>query len=276
MLIQPQKGIIRVQSNCGSGPAVGTTAVTTSGTASVKGTPAELISATAFDAFWMTVVAYAYGATNVACNCCLDILAGAATEDVLIPNLLAGECGSSGWNNAVGPVRWDFPLYVPAGTRIAAQAAGERLNANVYVQVFLYGGWSVPGFKVGSRVTTYGVGTVPNGTAFTPGATTYGAWAEIAAATSRDHFAFVLSVQKGAAQAGVVSGWNGVELGIGAATEQSLLGQWIGHSYATTDRTATAINSVIYANVPSGTRLVVRGARGGSASGRSAAVHALS
>src|SRR3990167_4779725 len=172
MLWVPQKGILRVQHNTGAvGTATPGTSVTTGASSATKGTPAEIFAATSFDAYWLTVIASDYGAAAASSSGCLDILTGEATEEVLIPNLLMGGCGRMGSAIVVSPKRWDFPLYIPAGSRLAARAAGLRLSTAMRVWLFLYGGNGSPPFRVGSKVVTYGVTTVPHGVAITPGET---------------------------------------------------------------------------------------------------------
>lgn len=201
MLWVPQKGsFVRLHNTGTVGSITCGTSVTTGAAASTKGTPAELISAAnnTIDTYWITVVAYAYGNTATDSQGALDILVGAATEEVLIPNLLMGFCGTQALGMGRGHKTWQFPLYIPAGTRIAAQAAGQRVSTALRVCVYLYGDNGLPPFRVGRKVTTYGMGTVPFGTTIVPGASgAEGSWTSITASTSEDHFAFVPSFQPG-------------------------------------------------------------------------------
>src|SRR5262245_10721750 len=113
MLWVPKKGILRVESNVGSaGTLEPGTVVTTSGSANTKGTPAELSASTAFDAYWVKIQAWGYAAGGVASQGSMDILVGAATEEVLIADLLMGYCGGGGTSAGNGPKMWDFPLYI--------------------------------------------------------------------------------------------------------------------------------------------------------------------
>src|SRR6188508_826549 len=149
VLWTPQKGIWRVQHNTGTvGTTDPATLVTTGASSSVKGTAVELISSTSFDAYKVIIMASGYGTSAISTMGCLDILVGAAPEEVLIANLLMGFCGSY-FIRDHGPKIWEFPLYIPAGSRIAAQAAGERVSTAFSVQIFLYGGYGVPSGPVG-------------------------------------------------------------------------------------------------------------------------------
>lgn len=278
MLWVPQKGIIRTESNVTAGGAASPgTSVSTSGSASVKGTPAELISSTSFDSYWMTIIATGYAFATTASQGSIDILIGASTEEVLIADLLMGYCGFMGSDSAKGPKRWDFPLYIPAGQRLSVQAAGARVSTALVVAIYLHGGSGMPYGRVGTSVTTYGITTVPDGTAITPGATgAAGSWTEITSATSKAHFAFVPSFQL----TGDTTTNNRnlqVDMGIGAATEEQ-----IGPSYEFSSSSGEVVNGPhntfpTYHDVPSGTRLVMRASNSAGNDGAyNGVIHAVS
>lgn len=258
MLYIPHHGIIRTEDNIAqTGTATPGTSVTTGAAAATKGTPAELIASTAFDAYWVTILASNYGAAGVACQGAMDLLIGAATESILIPDLLFGHAGSYG-AAAKGPKIWEFPLYIPAGSRLAVQAAGARTSTALRVQIFLRGGNGYPSDKVGTRVTTYGMGTVPRGTAITPGASgATGAWTQITASTSEDHFAFVPSFQA-ATDVSISNAMYTFEIGTGSATEELISWPYV-FCGDTTESMSGPVNSYpTFIDVPSGTRLAAR------------------
>ena len=267
MLWTPQKGIVRVQHNTGTvGTLTPGTSVTTGAAASTKGTAVELIASTSFDAFWVTIMAAIYGAAGSASEGSMDILTGAATEDILIPNLLMGYCG--GMDGAgKGPKRWDFPLYIPAGTRLAAQAAGALTSTAMQVWIFLYGGNGIPPFRVGTRVTTYGMGTVPNGTAITPGISgAEGSWTEIVASTTYDHFALVPSFQPSADSTINIRAY-ALDLGVGAATEEEIMRSYW-YSADNGERMEGPLNSMpCFQDIPAASRLVMRVSNSGANDG---------
>jgi hypothetical protein len=255
MLWVPKKGKLRVEHNVGTvGTSTLGTSVTTGGTEATKGTPAEMIASTAFDAYWVRILASRYGTATVTSAGSMDILIGASTEEVLIADLLMGFCGGA----PVGGKTWDFPLYIPAGSRLAVQAAGERTATAFQCAVWLYGGDGYPPWRPGGKVTTYGMGTVPNGTTLTPGATGAedDAYVEITASTTSDHFAFVPSFQSSADTTTQDRGY-AVDIGIGSATEQ-LIGEYYFQS-SVNEFYAGPLNSMpIFQDVPSGTRLAMR------------------
>jgi len=282
LLWVPGKGDLRVEHNTG---AVGTTtpgsSVTTGAASSTKGAPVELFASTAFDAYWIAIYASHYGASATASAGCLDILTGAATEEVLIPDLLMGYCGGSHASasvNTLGGKIWQFPLYIPAGSRIAARVAGARLSTAMRVAVYLYGGHGVPPFRVGSKVTTYTVTTVPNGVTIVPGASgAEGSWTELVASTSEDHFAFFPSLQVQGDT--TISPWKNiaVDLGQGAAPEEQI-GEGFWFSLDQLESMGGPWPSMpVFKDIPSGTRLVMRASSSGAVDSQyGAAIHAVS
>lgn len=278
MLVIPQKGRILMEQNTGSvGTATPGTAATTDGASSAtKGTPAEIFAATSFDAFWITIIASTYGTSATASKGAMDILIGAATEEVLIADLLMGQCSSLAVSSG-GPRQWNFPLYIPAGSRIAVQAAGERLATAVRVWVYLYGGTASPNFRVGGKVTTYGMGTVPTGTAITPGASgAEGSWTEITASTSQDHFAIMPSFQLGT-DTNTTAQPITVDVGFGAATEESIMeGYW--YKIDAAEQMGGPWPAFpCFQDIPSGSRLVMRASNtGANDTGYNGVLHCVS
>jgi len=259
MLWVPQKGILKLDHNTG---AVGANpygaSVTTGAAAATKGTPVQLIASTAFDAYWITILAGGYGLAATDSQGALDILTGAATEEVLIANLLMGFCSPTDSATGVGPKVWNFPLYIPAGTRIAAQAAGQRVSTAMRVSVFLYGGDAMPPFRVGRKVTTYGMGTVPFGTTIVPGASAAeGAWTQITASTTEAHFCVVPSFQCGT-DTTLTRLMYAYDIGLGAATETEMIQSYW---FAATDNEmmrGPENPMPAFFDIPSGSRLAAR------------------
>lgn len=279
MLWIPQKGDLRVEHNLtGTGAGVPGDAVTTHATESTKGTIVELIASTSFDAYWVRIMAFNYGVAGTASAGALDILIGAATEEVLIADLLMGNCGEgSSSGNGDGKV-WDFPLHVPSGSRLSARAAGERVTTVVQVVVFLYGGDGSPPFRVGSKVTTYGMGTVPFGTTIVAGESgNDGAFTQITASTAVDHFAVFPSYQV-QSDTSVQQNWHTLGIGVGAATEDEIAGDYLYHSNSSETLNGPINPMPTFHNIPASTRLTARNAIDGTANASQYGVvlHALS
>lgn len=248
---------------------------TSGSSASIKGTAVQLIASTAFDAYFLRVIASGYANSTIASQGALDILIGSSPETVLIPDLLMGYCGGLGAFK--GPKVWDFNILIPAGSRLAAQAAGNRLSASVRVGVYLYGGHGYPPFRVGSKVTTYGMTTVPNGTAITPGTSgAVGAFAEITPSTTEDHFAMVPSFQVSASTGVSLLNFT-VEIGSGAATEEVVSPPF----WYSTDSTETMDGPYnpmpVFQDIPAGTRLAMRASASGTPNPNyNGVIHAIS
>lgn len=277
MLWVPQKGVLRKEDNMGAvGSATPGTSVTSGAGATAKGTITELIAATAFDAYLVRVYGIVCGISATASEAALDIYTGAATEDVLIPDLLLGYAGGDAATNFSGWKMWEFPLYIPAGTRLSAAIASVRLSTAMRVGIELIGGDGYPNFRVGSKVTTYGMGTLPNGTTVTPGASgAEGSYVQMTASSSADHFAFVPSYQLTADT--TCNNRNiQVDIGVGAATEEQI-GSWWFVTNAAEGMGGPFNATPAYQDVPSGTRLAMRASNSGANDGGyNGCIHAVS
>jgi len=267
MLWVPQKGVVRHGSS-------GIVQVTTGASSGTKGSVVELIASTSFDAYWVLVYVRNYANAGSASEGAMDILIGAATESILIPDLLVGYCGAS--TNGFAGKSWLFPLYVPAGSRLSARAAGARTSTNIATRINLYGGLGLPQTRVGTRVTTYGV-SVPNGTTITPGeSSAEGSWAQIVASTSEDHFCFVPSFQL-QADSTINNRAYEVEIGIGAATEEAIGPDFIFGTDSSENMFGPANQFPVFAEVLVGTRLVMRASNSSTNDGGyGGAIHAVS
>jgi hypothetical protein len=278
MLVLPQKGLIRHQHNWGTvGASPFGTSVTTGASSSTKGSATQLIASTDFDAYWIEVFAADYDSDVNASQGCMDILIGSVTEEVLIPDLLMGYCSGPETSRWTTPKTWAFPLYIPAGSRISARAAGVRTSTSMRVGVRLIGGSGSPNHRVGRKVTTYGMGTVPDGTSITPGASgAEGSWVQMTASTSEDHFALFPSFQlSGDGSTNVRSLF--VDLGVGAATEEEVAQSYV---YLTDDNELMCgpiPNLPCFCDIPAGSRLVMRASNSGANDGGyNGVIHAVS
>lgn len=264
----PQAGVLPVQHNLAALADFlpGTSVPTHATVNSTKGTETTLIASTNFDAFELWVYISNYASSGASSKGMVDILIGSATADIAIANLLSGQAGGDGTACPSGKA-WKFPLYIPSGARISAQAAGERTGVSLRVAVWIRGGPYPPG-RVGTKVTTYGVGTVPDATAVTAGNDAEGNWTEITASTTSDHFACVPSFQGPTDTSYTPKKGHSVDIGIGSATEELLGGYEQGYLYSYD--TVEACDQLgfadpIYADIPSGSRLVARICASGAA-----------
>lgn len=274
MLWLPHDGDTKIITNL---PTVGSntpgTAVTTGGATTTKGTVAECISAAnnVRDSWGIYIQATGYAAAGVLRAGAMDILIGGATDDILIPNLLMGQCSDSSGN---GVKSWYFPIHIPAGVRVAAQAAGSTISTAMRVGIRLFGGTNPP-HRVGRKVVTYGMGTVPNGTVITPGASgAQGAYTQLTASTSEDHFAFLPSFQINS-DINVLGRNLHVGIGLGAATED-LIGEWDFDSSANETMNGPYDWYPRFRDVPAASRLTMRASCSGTLDDYDGVIHAVS
>lgn len=110
--------------------------------------------------------------------------AGGSSYSTVIPYLI----GSSAGQNGFGGIWYYFPIWIRAGSSIAARAAVNNATVGtvrVYIKVF--GRPRNPeSIKVGTYVDAHGITTATsNGTAITAGTTSEGSWTTLNASISR-------------------------------------------------------------------------------------------
>lgn len=277
MLFIPSKGDLLVQHNF---PTVSSftpgTSITSGATSSTKGATTQLIASTNFDSYWLTVYASELAASAGATEGCLDIMIGSATESTLIANLLCGYAGGGDAADPAGKV-WHFPIYIASGQRISARFASAATSSTMRVGVWLYGGQGYPHYPCGSKVVTYGVSSVPNGTSITPGASlAEGSWTQITSSTSEDLIALVPSFQLQGDTSLTISQY-AVDVGIGAATEEEI-GQSYWYRTSNLEKMEGPYPNAmpIFKNIPNGSRLVMRASNNNvNDAGYGAALHGV-
>lgn len=277
MLWIPHKGDQLIQHNLGSVATTSPgTSVTTGASSNTKGTPVEIFSATNFDAYGVLIQVSGLGENTFASDAAIDVLAGAATEEIIISDILCGGAAGGGATNSAIPREWYFPLYIPSGTRIAVQAASRRTAFAMRVGIHLFGGNGIPPHPVGGKVTTYGMGTVPNGTAIIPGASgAEGAFTQITASTTSDHFALIPSFQITNDTSQSMRSYQ-VDLGVGVATEEEAFGGWWFFSSSAETLAGPSPAQPVFKHVPTGTRLALRASCNGALdAGYDAVIHAV-
>lgn len=252
MLWLPQSGQTRVITNGALTGGLPGTALT-SGAANTYGTIAELISAASNDqdSWGINVTITADAAPGgAATEACIDILIGGATDDVLISSLI---CGGA---QRAPTINYFFPLHVPQGLRIAAQASCAVASKAFHVLVNLYGG-GVPPFRSGRKVTTLGT-KINNsrGVAITPTASGGAASVtQIVASTSEDYFCVLPGFQC-STDTTMTTGQMNIGIGVGAATEERVGTWWYGlNSGEEQFGPYPAIPA--YRSIPSGSRLTI-------------------
>jgi len=164
------------------------------------GTTVQVGSALSFDAYLFEVVFHSLALAGNATAAMLSIVrdtAGGTAWAEFIQHLLVGQAGGltglATSATAGGGVRYRFPVFIPAGTTIGAKLAidntayvGPPLLGEPYVYWRAWGRPEYPTWAgtfvqtIGTSGPTAGAGTGNcDGTAFTPGTTSVGAWANL-------------------------------------------------------------------------------------------------
>lgn len=216
MLAATVGGTSFLQENVGTTSAELGTTVTGSGSAHTKGSYAELVASTAYDSYGISILCTGLNTAASTNNRALvDIAVGAAASEVtLIDNLLAGNQPNLG--GATKPSMYHFPIFIAAGTRLAARMQGSTTSETCTVAVWLHqhpigvGGW------FGTRVTTYGANTgTSSGTDHTAGNSSYATATQITASSTNP----IRALQLGIDMASDTTGNNRlglVRVGVGA------------------------------------------------------------
>lgn len=242
--------------NAGANTAVSRgTSVTASATANTKGTYAQLIASTAFNANGVLVMLDDQAA-NI--DYLIDLAVGAAaSEQIIASNLLAS--GATG-TVAYG-MNYFLPIEIPAGVRLSARCQSGTAVANVVrVSLVLFGqGLNAPSGL--SRIDTYGAATADSGgTSIDPGgvANTKSTYTQIVASTSASMQYLILAF--GSQQHGTRTSCSWlVDVAIGAAaSEQIILPNLALNCSSSPDVVAPQFYGPLPISIPAGTRIAAR------------------
>jgi len=185
MLMVPSRpGFIDTVPSHSTTSSAGTT-ITASSTTHTKGSWTQMVSDTGGRSLGIAIWLDNTATSNTNTSMLVDIgIGGAGSETVLIPDLAAGYALNPSVANVAHS--YFFPLFIPAGSRIAARAQAQIASDTVVCRVNLFQrpmgvGW------VGTRVTAYGVTSASSrGTTCTASGTmnTYGTAGTLSASTA--------------------------------------------------------------------------------------------
>jgi hypothetical protein len=222
-------------------------------TADTEGTLTELISAgsNTFDTWGFIVHITGTGASATISQAKLRLVCGGATDDLLVDNLICGYAilGASGHS-------YFFPVFIPAGVRVAAALTSVRTGITSRVLIYMFGGTISPPWRVGRKVTTYGAdgATASRGTALTVTASGGAATLNSFGNSSADHFAFLPGFQPETDTTITPAGYVHVGVSLGTATSD-YVGAWY-YGKDTGENVCGPIPAEpSYTDVPSGTQL---------------------
>jgi len=248
-------GLLEVSRNQTVGNASSTaygTTVTANASVNTKGSYAQVVSSTDFDASGVIVFLGAGG--SGANSYRVDIAVGASSsEQIIIPDLLYQQ-------SSVGRELWALyvPIAIPGGSRIAARCQSNNGSATVQVSLVLVAG-GFPGPVRLGRAVMYGTGGSSGGTTIDPGgsANTKGSWVEITS-SSTNPIQWLGILVGGITNGVMTTGTWRVDVGIGAGgSEQVILPDLALAASAGSDSIGPMAIGVP-AMIPSGTRIAVR------------------
>lgn len=244
-------GVVRTVGAVAGASSVATT-VTASASANTKGAVVELVAATEFNANWMLV--QLTNASTGAVFFLIDIMIGAATEQVIVPNLFAATRTGVGGSDS-----YLIPIFVPKGSRLSARCQSNSISATIAVSLVLMSGTMLGGGQSPSFVSAYGADTAATlGTNVDPGgvANTDSSWVQLTASTDRAHHWLIVAGRFGDANITTGAAWR-LSIGIGAATETVLIAD-LHVSAGTNEDLPYGAVAQLPCFVPAGSRLTAR------------------
>jgi hypothetical protein len=243
--------------------------LTSGATAHTKGSYTQLIASTVADVYCLWLWARGVAASAGDGRCLIDVAVGpAGSERIILRDLNFGAAPSSISLRDMG-----IPIYIPTGSRIAARCQRDTASGTVLL------GWMLdeqpvwPG-TVGQVGTSYGVDlTNTRGVVITTGNGAFGSWQQVVASTTSPHRWWWPGIDVGG-DTTQSTGSCVVQLGVGAAGSERVLGTWHFRASVTEELTGPHQPLPVYRPLPAGVRIAVRASNGGNSLG--VAVHALS
>jgi hypothetical protein len=255
------RGVQRSASWAEGRPATGTgVTLTASGTPHALGTKVDLFASTAHDASLVRIHVQGSTVNNTQTDQLMNVYVGAASaEQVLIPNLITGWSNVMTTNQVIGRT-YEFPLFIPAGTRVSADIQALIASDTVEVLMELFGGGEPLGW-CGKGVECLGAVTASSqGTSVTPGTTSEGTFTDIG--TTAREWRWIVPMPQGSLTDTVMAGnWVAVDVGVGGAIYQGLEEF---HFATSTNEGIQNVHGGRWCRIPSGTALQLRAQNSGS------------
>jgi hypothetical protein len=223
----------------------------------------EILADTAYDCYGIEIFihsgAYTAEARDILITIGIDHAGGTTYTDCEINHLIATNCGTP----LFGGVRYYFPLFIPAGSAIAAKASVNNATVRtVYVAVKLYGRPTHPELvRAGSYVDTFGAVTAASdGTTITAGGVSEGNWTEVTAGDTTKPYWF-WQVGWGANDSSLGALFYTMDIAYGTAgAEEIIVSDIIHSSSGSAEQMVQALANLIacVGEVDSGKRIYVR------------------
>lgn len=244
----------------------------------VKGAWTELLASSPGDTYLLMLSAGGTFVSAANTSMLLDIGIGpASSEQLLISNLAIGYLDSSLLSGRL----WTLPLYIPAGSRIAARIQGVIANDTAEVGVDLFGGLPMEGASPNVAVDTYGADlTTSRGVSLVASATANvaGAWTQVSPSIPNDIHQLFLGIQ-GNGNATLATANSLIDIAVGATGSEVVIASGI---YARSSTVEAIINVappgpvVLHTTeIKAGTRLSARLTSSVASHGLDATFHGL-
>jgi len=251
----------------------------TSGASNVDGSSVALLTNIAHDVAELVIQLLAHNAAATNTSALADILvdpAGGSTwaSAALIDDLLVGESPTGGSNTNPGYV-YCFPIWLKSGHSIGVRtrtAAAAGIAQRVFIHA--YGGNANPGsWWCGQTIVSVGINAATSvGTNHTAGNSgAFSAWASLGSALSKPCGAVQWAVQ--GTNTDTTQNAAGYFFQFGAGSTQ--IGPTLFKSTSTGESGALVPTGPIFAAIPSGTQLQVRGTCSGTAEALDVAAYAV-
>lgn len=253
------------------------TTITGSGTAHVKGSVSQLLSALTHDVdlVWIGLSNGNSSAIDVGIlvDIVIDPAGGTAwdTTNPLIPNLLGSFVTNRAGGTAGPQKNYVFPLFIPKGASVGARCQSSAISRTINVNILCHGLNTNPGaFWRGTRVVATGPNTgTSEGTDHTAGNTNaFSTWTNFGSTLGSAAGALQLGI--GGSDAGSTA--IGYEFQAGVAS-QPLTSRYL--SMASTEQNQMSMDVPVFAALPSGTQLQVRGRASGTAEAIALAIYTV-
>jgi hypothetical protein len=242
-----------VRTHGATGGASYATVVTPHNTANTKGSYAQIVAATAFDANWLLVQ---FAGILLNSPHLIDVAIGAGgSEQIVLPDLFAHPPGVVGSSPS-----YLFPVFVPKGSRIAARAqSGAGGFGNVITSVTLVSGVMLSGGSAPAKASAYGATASSLGTNIDPGGTADvdSAWTQLTAATDRAHNWIIVSGRFGDGSISIACYFR-LSIGIGGSGSEQILIPELAFSAEPTADQSFGMVVGLPCYVPAGSRLSAR------------------
>lgn len=234
------------------------TRLTASGSTHTKGSWSSMIDPVPSDCQWLNLLIGGTSANGVRTEALVDIAigpTGGGSEQVILPNLLAGWSGANILRNGERVV--SVPMYIPSGVRVSGRCQSAVVSDTIEVGIALSCGFSSPPWATFTKADDIGTNTGTSmGTAVTAGNTgTEGSWTNVGSTTARDYYGLYILVQSETTGTTMTSLAYHFEIGYSSTTLAEYL--FITDSNEWTNGPFPAFPYLGY--IPSGTQLQVRG-----------------